>query len=90
MTKKTEQILKELADSLKSEQSNFDPMTEGVVEGAIRSAINDALWTIGDRLSEILEESKSWNDEMETIDDEDEPNEPIDEWQLHAETNGQA
>ena len=70
MTKKTTALLQQMAQSLQEPQTNYDIYTEGKMETAIRLSIDEALCSVGDRLAELLEEYKSYNDDMETIDDE--------------------
>ena len=56
MDKRTEHILRTLSEGLQT-KTMYDSY-EGKMEEAIRLAIDEALWNVGDMLNEVLEDSK--------------------------------
>jgi len=95
MNKKTEAFLKGIGESLKIPTLNYDPRTEGQIEGLMRTMIEEALWQVGDRISEMIDEYKDYDENMDFVgeqgmgdfDENGDSIEPRDEWQLKAETD---
>lgn len=59
MDKRTEHILRTLAEGLQT-KTMYDSY-EGKMEGAIREAIDESLWNVGDMLNEVLEDTEEHN-----------------------------